>query len=165
MTALVTSLVATAILIGIAVWYGKRREPGRPLTWGEAFVAALFMFAIFVMIYGIVPNQWLQFADKDLKWRSDKIGIPLGPFYGPLHNWFGLGNKNHLLWGKGIPLSHGHFIITAQVIRDIIAATIYIVFGLAHIFAWRWWQNRGKAKAAPAELESSAYGRPLVRST
>ena len=161
MTALVTSLVATAILIGIAVWYGKRREPGRPLTWGEAFIAAVYMFGIFVMIYGIVPNQWLQFADKDLKWRSDKIGIPLGP----LHAWFGWGNEDGLLFGKGIPLSHGHFIITAQAIRDIVASTIYIGFGLAHIFAWRWWQRRGKVAAAPAELESSAYGRPLVRST
>jgi len=163
-TALVTSLVATAILVGIAIWYGKRREPGRPLTWGEAFVAALFMFGIFVMIYGIVPNQWLQFADKDLKWRSDKIGIPTGPIKATFH-WGPFQMKGHLLWPNGIPLANGHFIITAQVMRDVIASLFYIVFGLAHIFAWKWWQARGKAKAAPAELESSAYGRPLVRST
>ena len=39
----------------------------------------------------------------------------------------------------------------------------YVVFGLGQIFLWLWWQKRGAAKPATPELETSAYGRPLVR--
>jgi hypothetical protein len=161
LTAFAASIVVLALMVGVVIAVGRRRPPGTPLTWGEALVAGVFVFGLLLVVYGVVPNSWLQFADKDLKWRSDKIGVPLGP----LHSWFGVGNKQGLLWGKGIPLANGHFIITAQTMRDLIVTVIYTVFGLAHIFAWRWWQRRGKVTAAPAELESSAYGRPLVRST
>ena len=156
MTAFVTSLVVTAILVAIVFWYGKRRDPAQPLSWGEAFMSAAFVFFLMLMLYAIVPNTWLQWADKDLRWRSDAIGIPTGP----LHNWFGVPNP---LLPKGIPLSHGHFIVTKQNARDVIVSIFYIVFGLGHIFTWRWWQRRGLAKAKTPELEASAYGRPLVR--
>ena len=162
MTALLISLVVMAILIGIVIWYGKRRDPAKPLTWGEAYVGAVYTFFMFLMAYGIVPNQWLQFADKDLKWRSDKIGIPTGPIHANFH-WGPFEMSGHLLWPHGIPLANGHFIITAQTMRDLIASLIYIGFGLFHIWIWFWWQKRGEVKAKTPELEASAYGRPLVR--
>ena len=37
-----------------------------------------------------------------------------------------------------------------------------MVFGLAHIFFWLWWQKRG-TKAPSTEVETSAFGRPLLR--
>ena len=36
-------------------------------------------------------------------------------------------------------------------------------FGLL-LFIWSWWQKRG-ASDATAEIETSTYGRPLVRKT
>ena len=162
MTAFVTSLVVTAILVGIVVWYGKRREPGKPLTWGEAFVAAAYVFFLMMMLYAIVPNAWLQWADKDLKWRSDAVGLPTGPISAHF-KWAIFEMKGHVFWPQGIPLANGHFIVTKQNMRDLIVSLMYIVFGLGHIFMWRWWQRRGLVKAKTPELEASAYGRPLVR--
>ena len=54
------------------------------------------------------------------------------------------------------------FVLTRQVFRDIIAATIYIVFLGLQVYVWVLWQKRGQAKASAKEL-LSAYGRPLVR--
>jgi nicotinamide riboside transporter PnuC len=156
MVSFIASLIVTGVLIAILARYAKRRVPGTPLTWGEAFVAAAFMFALMLMIYGVVPDQWLRWADGGLKWRSDKIGIPTGPL--PF-----IGGKKHLLFPNGVNFfGRGRIIITAQVLRDVIAAGIYIVFLVLQIIGWLWWQNRGKKPAQPA-ITTSAYGRPLLR--
>jgi hypothetical protein len=132
----------------------KRRQPGQPLTWGEAFVSATFLFGLMLMIYGIVPDQWLRWADGGLKWRSDKIGIPTGP----------LPFKHHLLFEHGVSFfGRGRIMLTAQVLRDIVATLIYVVFLVAQCAAWLWWQKRGKKAAQQPAIETSAYGRPLVR--
>ena len=66
------------------------------------------------------------------------------------------------MFGNGVPLPNGRFIITAQVLRDIIAATLYIAFLVGQILLWLWWQKRGQKKPDTPEL-TSAFGRPLVR--
>jgi len=152
-------MVITGLMVGVVVYVGKRRPRGTPVTWGEAFVAAVWVFALLLMIYGVVPDRWLRWADGELKWRSDSIGIPVGPFHF-------LGNKENVLFGDGITFyGRGRILVTKEVLRDIVASLFYVVFGLGQIFMWLWWQKRGAAKPATPELETSAYGRPLVRST
>ncbi|HEV7888205.1 MAG TPA: hypothetical protein VGO92_11655 [Acidimicrobiales bacterium] len=153
MVSFLASLIITGVLIAICLRVAKRRAPGTPLTWGEAFVASAFLFALMLMIYGVVPDQWLRWADGGLKWRSDKIGIPTGP----------LPFKDHLLFPNGISFfGRGRIIITAQVLRDIVATGIYVVALVGQIIAWLWWQSRGKKPVQPA-IATSAYGRPLLR--
>jgi hypothetical protein len=158
--AFVFSLLISLAMIGVIVRVARNRPVGTPLTWGEAFGAAIYAFFLQFLFYGVVPHQFLAWADNELKWRSDKIGIPLGPLGEALNGKLGI--QKGLLFPNGIPLPNGHFIVTAQVLRDIIAATLYIVFLLAQIKMWLWWQKRDKKKADTPEL-TSAYGRPLVR--
>lgn len=157
MIAFIASVVVTGIMIGIVVVVARRRKPGQPLTWGEAFVAGTFLFALMLMIYGVVPDRWLRWADTELRWRSDKLGLPTGPLH-----YLGVPNP---LFTHGIYFGHnrGKIVITAQVLRDVIAGGIYVVFLVGQFAAWGWWQRRGKKAAAKPELETSAYGRPLVR--
>lgn len=143
MVAFIASLVVTVVMIGIVVAVGRRRAPGTPLTWGEAFGAAVYVFLLFVMIFGIVPNEWLLLADNTLGWRSDK-------FF-----WF---IKNGVSFG-----GRGQILISAQVFRDIIAAGIYGVFLVGTFVMWLWWQKRGASTAAKQPELTSAYGRPLVK--
>lgn len=153
-------------MTGAIVWYGKRRAQGTPLTWGEAFAAGTWLFFLMFLIYGIVPHQFLVLADNDLKWRSDKIGIPVGPVgkaFGDTENTF-FSAEGNVVFPEGIPLPNGTFVITAQTLRDILASGIYIVFVAAQIVMWIQWQRRGEKLAAKPEL-TSAYGRPLVRGT
>ena len=140
MVALVVSLVFTLAFLGAAVAYSRRRPPGASLTWGEAMVASVFVFLVMFLAYGVVPHQWLTLADNELNWRADKVLL------GPAD-----------LFDK-LP-----FTLTYQVIRDVVAATIYVAFLGVQIFLWKMWQARGKVK--PAELPVSSFGRPLVKRT
>ena len=149
MVAFLASVIVTLIQIAIIVVVAKRRAPGTPMTWGEGFLAATFVFAWMLMVYGIVPNQWLAWADNELGWRSDSIGVPT-PF--------------GRLWPEGVTFfGRGRLEVTAQVIRDLIATLIYIVAFVGQIVGWLWWQKRGKKTAPPPAIETSAFGRPLVR--
>jgi hypothetical protein len=56
-------------------------------------------------------------------------------------------------------------LINKETIRDIVAATIYIIFLGGQIVLWSQWQNRGKKAEAKLKAipSSSTYGRPLVK--
>lgn len=150
MVAFATSLFITALMCLVIIAVGLTRPPGKSLTWGEAIVAALFVFTLLLMMYGIVPNQWLLWADNELGWRRDAFGIP---------NPFG---KSFFEGGITWPGGRGRILISKEAIRDVIAATIYIV-GLAGQFAaWKWWQSRGE-RTVTSDVARSAYGRPLIR--
>src|SRR5262249_27061250 len=123
-------------------------------------IAATYVTALLFVAYGVVPHQWLTLASNTFKWRSDKIGIPVGGIAIGSHHLF---SKPYLLFPKGIPLTHGHFIITAQTVQDIIVTGIYGALVGGNVWFWLWWQKRGKEPAA--EVETSAFGRPLLRPT
>jgi hypothetical protein len=159
MAAFFASVVILLLLVGVLLSVARRRKPGQPLSWGEAFVAATFVFGLLFVAYGVVPHQFLAMTDNVFKWRDDKIGIPVGGIAIGSHHLF---HKPYLLFPKGIPLSHGHFIITAQVLRDVIVGGLYAVLVGAQLYGWSWWQKRGKQPAG-TDVETSAYGRPLLR--
>ena len=138
MVAFVVSLVALVLATSVVVLVARRRPVGAPVTWGEAMIAATYAFFVMFLAYGIVPHQWLAWADNELNWRADKI-----------------------LYGPGDLFDKLPFTVTYQVIRDVVAAGIYVVFLGAQVALWMMWQNRGKTK--PAELPVSSYGRPLVK--
>jgi hypothetical protein len=138
------SLAAVLVLTLAVIPYGKRRPIGTPLSWGEAMFASVYAFFTMFLAYGVMPHQFLAFADNELRWRSDVITVGRNPTA-----------HLHLSWFP--------FDVSAQTFRDLIVVVIYgLMLGL-QIFIWSWWQNRGKVRATPAELTTSSYGRPLVR--
>jgi hypothetical protein len=155
LVAFLASLLITGAMTAVLVLVARRREPGRPLTWGEAFVAATFVFTLLFMAYGVVPHHWLTWAGNELAWRSDKYGIPIGP----LDRWF----KNPAFEDGITFFGRGRLQITAAAIGDIIATVIYGAFVTANIGGWLAWQRRGQRKAEQPAIETSAYGRPLLR--
>lgn len=134
----VSSLIA--VLMTAAIFpYMKRRPVGTMLTWGEAMFAAVYVFFILFWAYGVVPHQWLILADNEWGWRPD--ALVLGP---------GSGTAEFL------PLT-----FSKQTFRDLVAVGIYGVILVANVVVWMMWQNRGKTKAP--EIETSRFGRPLVK--
>lgn len=166
MTAFVTSIVVTLLMAGAIIWEGKRRPVGAKVTWGEAMMAGLFIFAIMLMAYGVVPDRWLRFADNELKWRTDKVGIPMGPLGHFLHDSLGIGNSANVIAPHGVKfLGRGKIVISANTIENVISYIIYGVGIVGHVSLFMWWNKRGK-KTQPAALEkTSAYGRPLVKTS
>ena len=138
MVAFLISLLVTIGGVVVVVLVGKRRPADAPTTWGEAMVAAAFIFFVLFMAYGVAPHQWLTFADNEWNWRADKI-----------------------LVGPGKILEALPFTLTYRVLRDLIVVGIYGVMLGVHVGLWVWWQKRGQAK--PKEIETSPYGRPLVK--
>ena len=143
MVAFALSIVVTVALVGAILAYAKRRPVGTPVTWGEAMFGSMIVFFAMFWVYGVVPHQWLTWADNELNWRTDKL------FVGPG------GILRAQAQGGSFP-----FTITYVVTRDIIASGIYVVGVGAQVWLWMVWQNRGKAAEA---VELSSFGRPLVR--
>lgn len=139
MVALVLSTLLLLAGTAAVVVYAMRRPPGSFLSWGEAMLAAVFVFLLMGLAYGIVPHQWLTFADSEIGWRSDKILVGPG----------------------GILETALPFTLTYEVIRDVIAAGIYIVFLGAQVALWAVWQGRGQVRQRA--LPTSSFGRPLVK--
>ncbi len=145
-TAFVLSWLIALVLNAGILEYARRRPAGSPLTWGESNVGALYVFFLFFWIYGVVPHQFLTYADNELAWRVDRLLV--GPSVG-FTNGEGL-----LSWG--LP-----FQLTYLVIRDILAVVIYGLALAGNVAMFNVWQNRGAV--APTEIEQSTYGRPLVQ--
>jgi hypothetical protein len=163
------SLLALIASVGAIMAYGKRRPIGTAVTWGESIAAALILFWIMFLAYGIVPDVFLKWADgQSLNWRSDSVGIPAGKLHDFLSKdadnfWYN--HENNVLFPKGISIGgRGRILVSKQTVRDILAANIYIVFLGAHMKLWAMWQRRGKKAAELAKLEpTSSFGRPLVK--
>jgi hypothetical protein len=142
--AFLTSFIATIILTLAAIPYGRRRPVGKPVSWGEANLAAAYVFGVLFLAFGIVPDRWIAHADADLGWSRDRIVMGPGGLLKPqaIDGWM-------------------PFTITYEAVRDVVVVLIHAVFFGLIIFMWAWWQGRGKVK--PAEIEVSTFGRPLVK--
>jgi hypothetical protein len=143
-TAFLTSLIAATVLTLAAIPYGKRRPRGTPFSWGEAMLGSVYSFGVMFLAFGVVPHQWIDHADKDLGWDRTRIIYGPGGFLKPQTA------------GGWNPIT-----LQYQAVRDIIVVVIHVYFFGLLIFMWNWWQKRGAS--APKELETSTYGRPLVK--
>ena len=152
MVAFLTSLLLAALMIAPIFPYAKRRPVGTPLTWGEAMLAGVYVFFIIFWVYGVVPHQWLTWADSELGWRPDLIWFgPEGQVTLPFVGWS--------LQTPWFPIK-----VNARAVRDIVAVVIYVAFLAGQMWIWAWWQNRGKRAADVKAIEpTSTYGRPLVK--
>lgn len=151
MAAFVSSLIILIVGVAICLYVGARRPVGTPLTWGEAMVAGTWVFGLMLLAYGVVPHQWLNYADNELLWRPDKllVGISSGGVV-----W---GNEAKNLGGTG------RILINYQAIRDVIASVIYIVGLGGQMYLWSVWQKRGRRKPGDVEATRSRFGRPVLR--
>lgn len=151
MVAFVVSFVLTLGLIGVCFAVGARRPRGTPVTWGEAFIGGTVVFAIMLLAYGVVPHQWLTFADNDLLWRKDKIMLAISS------EGIRTGQEAGTFGGTG------RILVNAEAVRDMIATGIYGLFLVMHVWCWALWQKRGTKK--PSVEVSSAFGRPVKAAT
>jgi hypothetical protein len=113
------------------------------MTWARATIAALISWVALVFFFGMVPSEWLNFAQTDLEWSSQRIALVIPPV---------------LVLGNEVEISYA-------AIKDIISGGYHVVMLVAAAVLALQIQKikEGRpAKARPAEL-ISPYGRPLVR--
>lgn len=150
MTRLIFSSVLTLAGTGIVIALMMRPKSEHPVGWAGAMAGAVGVFALFILAYGVVPHEFLTYADNELKWREDRIVL----------------NHIDLFGGIDSPVD-----VSARSVRDIIAGGIYGGIATANIMLWAMWQKRparGETKP-PAEKTTpepagvSAFGRPVAK--
>ena len=62
--AFVSSIIVTALIVGGILAYQKRRPADQVVTWGEAMLGSMIVFFLMFWVYGVVPHQFLTWADK-----------------------------------------------------------------------------------------------------
>jgi lysylphosphatidylglycerol synthetase-like protein (DUF2156 family) len=117
------------------------RSPDQKATWSEAMLGSVAVFGLFTLAYGVVPHEWLTFANSYLNMSSDRFIVhPLDHF-------------------AKLPFS---------AVRDIVATVIYGVFFGMNLVLWSKWQHRLDPKPEQAATEAEAaprkrsiFGRPV----
>lgn len=113
------------------------------MTWARATVASMIVWLTLVFFFGMVPSEWLNYAQTDLDWSSQRVALTIPPI-------LVLGNSVEISWA---------------VVKDSISMGYHLVMlGLAAVLALQFQKiKEGRpASAAPAE-KKSPYGRPLVK--
>lgn len=123
------------ILGGLFLWVLNQK-----MTWARATVAAFLVWIELVLLFGIVPSEWLNFSQTDLDMSPAKIALVIP-------RWLVLGND---------------VAISQAAIKDAISMGYHMVMlGVAAVIAVKV-QDIGKP--SPAEPEPvSPYGRPLLK--
>lgn len=113
------------------------------MTWARAVFAAFVTWIELVIIFGMVPSEWLNFAQTDLDWSSQRVAVTIPAF-------LVLGNDVTVSWAA---------------IKDSISMGYHLVMlGAAAVFAIQLQRMRQGAPASAEKAEPrSPYGRPLVR--
>ncbi len=113
------------------------------MTWARALFAAFLAWIELLLIFGIVPSEWLNLAQTDLEWSSQRIAFTVPPF-------LVLGNSVDISWA---------------VVKDAISMGWHLVMIPAvAIFALEIQKmNDGKPASAEKPEPKSPYGRPLVK--
>ena len=133
-----TAVLGSQIIVA-AIVFGWLFD--RPLTWARAAVGA-FLFTLEVMIlFGIVPNQWLALTQGTLEWTRQRIALTIP-------KWLVLNNTVAISFGA---------------LKDVIVAgytTTLLVGVLVGAYKYQEWTKR---RGQPRPATTSVYGRPVVR--
>jgi hypothetical protein len=142
--AFLASLIASTVLSLAVIPYGKRRPADKKASWGEAMFGSAYAFGVMFLAFGIVPHQWIDHADKDLKWDRTKLIFGPGGILKPQSE------------GGWNPIT-----LQYEAIRDVVVVLIHVYFFGLLLFLFIWWQKRGEVKSTA--VATSSYGRPLVK--
>lgn len=126
------------VLAGAALAFLYQRE----LTWARASIGAFLFTALMMILFGVIPNEFLTLTQSTLDWSGLKAWVTI---------------PKPLVFGNDVSIS-------AAAIKDIIGQgyvltlTVGIVGGM-----WKWQERSKKLAEEGPPPEVSEYGRPLSK--
>ena len=112
------------------------------MTWARASFAAFLVWIELVMVFGIVPSEWLNLSQTDLDWSGQRIAFDIPPI-------LMLGNEVSISWAA---------------IKDAISGGYNVgVLAAAGLFAYLLQQIYKPPRKRAAAAKLSPYGRPMVK--
>ncbi len=135
----VISLAGGLVLIaGVAVAFLYQRE----MTWARASLGATLFTTLMMILYGLVPNEWLTLTQSVWEWTPQRIAITLP-------KWLMLNNEVSISYAA---------------VKDAVSGIYHLVITGLIVFAMYQWQVRaGKRVTTPKPEPVSPYGRPLTK--
>ena len=133
-------LIGSQIFLG-AIVFGW--VLGKPLTWASATVAAAIFTMEMLILFGMVPNQWLALTQGTFEWTDQNIAFTLP-------TWLMLGNE--------VSISYA-------VIKDVVAGGYSAtLLGIIAVGAYQLQERAKKQATAPAPPPpTSSFGRTIVK--
>ncbi len=113
------------------------------MTWARAAFAAFLTWIELIVIFGMIPSEWLVFAQTDLDWSAQRVALVVPPI---------------LVLGNEVEISYA-------VLKDSISMGYHIVMlALGAVLAVQIQRiKEGRPPSAEKPEATSPYGRPLVR--
>jgi hypothetical protein len=125
-------------MAGVALAFLYRRK----LTWARATFGAALFTGLMIIIYGIVPNQWLSLAQGEWEWTSAKKLITLP---------------------KALTLNN-EVSFSFEALKDAIVGTyVAVVTGAIAVTMYQWQEREKRRAAGPPPKPVSVYGRPVTK--
>jgi hypothetical protein len=149
---LVAQIVAlTGVLVamaGMALAFLYKRE----LTWARATIGAFLFTALMMILFGVVPNEFLTLTQSTLDWSGLKLAVPACSL---TDSWLCL--PEFLTLGNPVSISYA-------ALKDMIGQGYILTVTAATVIAMWKWQERQKtlAEQTPAPAVSK-YGRPITK--
>jgi hypothetical protein len=133
------ALGGTLVLLGgIASAFLYRRH----MTWARASIGALLFVSLMMILFGIVPNEWLTLTQSVWEWTPQKIALTIP-------SWLVLNNDVS---------------ISFAAIKDIVSGTyVIVVLAAIAITMYQWQERQKQTETAPPPKPVSSYGRPITK--
>lgn len=139
LAAQIVSLTGVLIAMGgITLAFLYKRE----MTWARATIGAFLFTALMMILFGVIPNEFLTLTQSTLDWSGLKQWITI---------------PKPLVFGNEVTIS-------AAAIKDLIGQGYVITLtGAIVVFMWKWqdYQKRMAEEGPPPEV--SEYGRPISK--
>lgn len=128
-------LVAMA---GMALAFLYKRE----ITWARATIGAFLFTALMMILFGVIPNEFLTLTQSTLDWSGLKVWITI---------------PKPLVLGNDVGIS-------AAAIKDLIGQGYVLTVTVAIVgIMWKWQEQQKKLAEEGPPPEVSKYGRPLTK--
>jgi hypothetical protein len=149
--AIIVDLVLLALVAhGLLMVVSRKPKPvDEPASWVECFLGAVAVFALMALAYGVIPHEWLTYANSYIKW----------------------GDTSKFVFRSGQDMLffpwHWPFNLDYPALRDIVVTMIYGAMLGLNIVLFAAWQKRNVVVEKPAEdatpAKRSRFGRPVRR--
>ena len=153
--AIIVDLVLLALVAHTFLLIASRTPApaDREASWAACYLGAVAVFALMALAYGVVPHEWMTFANGYLGW----------------------GDTSKFVWQSNQDMLffpwHWPFNLDYPAVRDIVVSGLYGVVLGANIALFAQWQKRNQVVEPKAVADDttptkrSRFGRPLRRAT
>lgn len=126
------------VLAGITLAFLYQRE----MTWARSSIGASVFVSLMMILFGIIPNEWLTLTQSTLEWTPQNIAFTVPPA---------------LVLNNEVAISYA-------AVKDIVSGTyVVIMLGAVVVTMYQWQEYQKRQAAGPAPTPISEYGRPLTK--